>query len=138
MSSSLSKEWGLTEGQTYIISRKGSVFMEGHIYLDSPTVSRPHAALKIKNERVYLRDLGSTNGIYILDDDSLVSFEEGYVKPNQTLLIGEVKCTIQSLIAIAGVYSAPDKSTPNFDETQKIEVPIPKPVKKLRPFKNWI
>ncbi len=130
MSSSLSKDLGLTEGQTYIISRKGDVCMEGHIYINSPTVSRPHAALKIKNERVYLRDLGSTNGIYILDDDSLVSFEEGYVKPNQTLLIGEVKCTIQSLIAIAGVYSAPDKSTPDFDETQKIEVPIPKPVKK--------
>ncbi len=138
MSNSLSKDWGLKEGQTYIISRKGLVCMEGHIYINSPTVSSPHAELKIKNGRVYLRDLDSTNGIYIVDNDSLISFEEGYVKPHQSIVIGKVKCTIQSLIAIAGVYSAPENSTPDFEETQKIERPIPKPVKKLRPFNNWI
>ena len=130
MSSSLSKELGLTEGQTYIISRKGLVCMEGHIYIDSPTVSRPHAELKIKNGRVYLRDLGSTNGIYIVDNDNLASFEKGYVKPNQPMMIGRVTCTIQSLIAIAGVYSAPENKTPDFEETQKIEIPIHKLVKK--------
>ena len=130
MSSSLSKDWGLTEGQTYIISRKGLICMEGHIYIDSPTVSRPHAELKIKNGRVYLRDLGSTKGIYIVDNDNLTSFEEGYVKPNQPMMIGRVTCTIQSLIAIAGVYSAQENNTPDFEETQKIEIPIPKPVKK--------
>ena len=104
--------------------------MEGHIYISSPTVSRPHAELKIKNGRVYLRDLGSTNGIYIVDNDSLTRFEEGYVRPNQPMMIGKVTCTIQSLIAIAGVYSTPEDKTPDFDDTQKIEVPIPKPVKK--------
>jgi hypothetical protein len=131
MNGSLSKEWGLREGQTYIISRKGKVSMEDHIYINSATVSRPHAELKIKNGRVYLRDLGSTNGIYIVDNDSLIRFEEGYVKPNQPLMIGKVTCTIQSLIAIAGVYSAPDKRTPDFDETQVIELPIAEPVKKI-------
>jgi hypothetical protein len=138
MSSSLSRDWGLTEGQTYIISRTGPVCMEAHIYINSPTVSRPHAELKIKNGRVYLRDLGSTNGIYIVDNDSLISFEEGYVKPSQPMLIGKVTCTIQSLIAIAGVYSAPDNNTPDFEDTQLIEIPIHKPVKKLRLVKNWI
>jgi hypothetical protein len=138
MSNSLCKNWGLTEGRTYIISRKGPIFMEGHIYINSPTVSSPHAELKIKNGRVYLRDLDSTNGIYIVDNVSLISFEEGYVKPHQSIVIGKVKCTIQSLIAIAGVYSAPENSTPDFEETQKIERPIPKPVKNLRPFNNWI
>ena len=98
--------------------------MEGHIYIDSPTVSRPHAELKIKNGRVYLRDLGSTNGIYIVDNDNLASFEKGYVKPNQPMMIGRVTCTIQNLIAIAGVYSAPKNNTPDFEETQKIELPI--------------
>ena len=130
MSSSLSKDWGLTEGQTYIISRKGDVSMDGHIYINSSTVSRPHAALKIKNGRVHLRDLDSTNGIYIMDNEGLINFEEGYVNPHQPLMIGRVKCTLQSLIAIAGVYSAAENSTPDFEETQKIEVPIPKPVKK--------
>jgi len=133
MSSSLSKDLGLTEGQTYIISRKGPVSMEGHIYINSPTVSRPHAELKIKNGRVYLRDLDSTNGIYIVDNEGLIGFDEGYVNPNEPLMIGKVTCTIQSLIAIAGVYSAPENSTPNFDETQLIEVPIHKPVEKTEP-----
>jgi len=104
--------------------------MEGHIYLDSPTVSRPHAALKIKNGRVYLRDLNSTNGTYIVDNDDLISFEEGYVKPNQPMMIGKVNCTIQSLIAIAGVYSAPENNTLDFQETAEIDIPILKPVKK--------
>jgi hypothetical protein len=122
MRRSLSKDLGLTEGRTYIISRKGPIFKEGHIYINSPTVSNPHAELKIKNGRVYLRDLDSTNGIYIMDNDSLISFEKGYVKPNQSIVIGRVKCTIQSLIAIAGVYSAPEKNTPDFDETQLIEI----------------
>lgn len=125
MSSSLSKEWGLTDGQSYIISRKGAVCMEGHIYINSPTVSRPHAEMKIKNGRVYLRDLGSTNGIYIVDNDCLIRFEEGYVKPNQPMMIGKVTCTIQSLIAIAGVYSDLKDNTLDFDDTQKIEIPIP-------------
>ncbi len=130
MSNSLSKDWGLKEGQTYIISRKGLVCMEGHIYINSPTVSSPHAALKIKNGRIYLHDLDSTNGTYIVDNDSLISFKEGYVKPNQLIVIGKVKCTIQSLIAIVGVYSDPENNTLDIDETQKIEIPTHKPVKK--------
>jgi hypothetical protein len=131
MSSSLSKDWGLTEGQTYIISRKGQVSMEGDIYINSPTVSRPHAELKIKNGKIYLCDLDSTNGTYIVDNDSLIRFEEGYVKPNQLMVIGSVKCTIQGLISVVGVYSAPESSTPGIEETQKMEIPIPKPVKKI-------
>ena len=130
MSGRLSKDWGLIEGQTYIISRKGQVSMEGDIYINSPTVSRPHATLKIKNGRIFLRDLDSTNGTYIVDNDNLIRFKEGYVKPNQTMMIGRVKCTIQGLISIVGVYSAPESNTPDYEETQKMDIPIPKPVKK--------
>ena len=130
MSSSLGKDWGLKEGQTYTISRKGQVSMEGHIYINSPTVSRPHAELKIKNGRIYLRDLNSTNGTYIVDNDSLIRFEEGYVKSNQPIMIGRVKCTIQGLIATVGVYSASENNTLDIEDTQLIEIPIPKPVKK--------
>ena len=132
MSNSLSKDWGLVEGQTYIIARKGSVCVEGHIYMASPTVSRPHAAMKIKNGRVFLRDLKSTNGIHIVEDGSLVRFEEGYVNPNQPIMIGKVGCTIQSLLAIAGVYSVPENITPDIEDTQKIKIPMHKP------FKSWL
>ena len=133
MNNSLSKNWGLTDGQTYIISRSGPVSMDGHIYMDSPSVSRPHASIKIKNGRVHLRDLDSTNGTYIVENDSMIPIQEGYVKPNQPIMIGRVNCTINNLLAIAGVYSAREDDTPEFDDTQKIEIPAVH-----KPFKSWL
>jgi len=106
--------------------------MEGHIYINSNTVSRPHAAIKIKNGRVHLRDMDSTNGTYIIEDDGLVRFHEGYVKPNQPIVIGKVECTIHSLLTISGVYSAEEDETPEFEETQRIKIPMHKP------FKSWM
>jgi pSer/pThr/pTyr-binding forkhead associated (FHA) protein len=138
MGNSLSKDFGLIDGQAYIISRKALISMEGHIYIDSPSVSRPHAEMKIKNGRVYLRDLNSTNGIYVVENDGLARFEEGYVNPNQPIVLGNVECTIQSLLSIAGVYSDPKNNTPNFEDTQKIKIPISKPFKKHKPFKTWM
>jgi pSer/pThr/pTyr-binding forkhead associated (FHA) protein len=135
MSSSLSKDLGLIDGRTYIISRKGAVGVEGHIYMDSPTVSRPHAAMKIKNGRVFLRDLNSTNGVYIVEDGVLVKFEEGYVNPNQPIMIGKVPCTINTLLAISGVYSEPgDDTIAEIDEEDTQEVKIPT----HKPFKTWM
>jgi hypothetical protein len=87
--------------------------------------------MQIKNGRIHLRDLNSTNGTYLIENDRLLTFEEGYVSSHQPLLIGEIKCTILSLLEIASVYSAPENNTPDFNETQKIEIPIPKPVKKI-------
>jgi hypothetical protein len=107
--------------------------MEGHIYMDSPSVSRPHAAMIIKNGRVHIRDLDSTNGTYIVENDTLVAIQEGYVKPNQPIMIGRVKCTINNLLSIAGVYSAQKDDTPDFETTQKIETP-----KEHKPFKSWL
>jgi pSer/pThr/pTyr-binding forkhead associated (FHA) protein len=118
MSNKLSKEYGLTDGHTYIIGRGGEVYLEDHIYINSPSVSRRHAAMKIKNGRIWLRDLGSTNGTYLLENDSLVSFKEGYVSPSQPIVIGHVKCTINSLLAIAGVYSDSKNTTSNLEETR--------------------
>ena len=91
-----SKNFGLVDGQTYIIGRKGD------ICLDSPAVSRRHATIIIKNESVYLRDLNSTNGTYLINNDNLENFEEGYVKPHQPIVIGDVRCTIYSLLAFIG------------------------------------
>ena len=120
MSNRLSKDFGLIDGQTYIIGRKGDIYLEDHIYINSPTVSRRHATLKIKNGRVYLRDLNSTNGTYLIENDSLVSFKEGYVSPSQPIAIGGVKCTINSLLAIAGVYSASKNAASNFEDTKPV------------------
>jgi pSer/pThr/pTyr-binding forkhead associated (FHA) protein len=125
MSNKLSKEFGLIDGQTYIIGREGEIYLEDHIYINSPSVSRRHAAMKIKNGRIWLHDLDSTNGTYLIESDSLVPFKEGYVSPSQPIAIGHVKCTINSLLAIAGVHSASKDTTSNFEET-RIMPPINK------------
>ena len=113
----LSKDFGLVDGHTYIIGREGDVYIEDHIYINSPSVSKRHAAMKIKNGRIYLCDLDSTNGTYLIENDSLVPFKEGYVSPSQPIAIGHVKCTINSLLAITGVYTA-SKTTSNLEDTE--------------------
>jgi hypothetical protein len=121
MSKSLSKDLGLLDGQTYIIGRECDVCIEGHIYINSPSVSRRHASMKIKNGRIYLCDLDSTNGTYLIENDSLlVPFKEGYVSPSQPISIGLVNCTINSLLAIAGVYSASKNTTSSLEDTQQM------------------
>lgn len=114
----LSKNFGLVDGHTYIIGREGDVYIEDHIYINSPSVSRRHAAMKIKNGRIYLCDLDSTNGTYLMENDSLVPFKEGYVSPSQPIVIGHVKCTINSLLAIAGVSSTSRNINSNSEDTK--------------------
>ena len=118
MSNKLSEQFGLVDGHTYIIGREGDVYIEDHIYINSPSVSRRHAAMKIKNGRIFLCDLDSTNGIYLIENDSLVPFKEGYVSPSQPIVIGQVKCTINSLLAIAGVSSTSRNITSNSEDTK--------------------
>ena len=115
MSNCLSNDFGLLDGQTYIIGREGDVHIDDHIYMDSPSVSRRHAAMKIKNDRIYLCDLDSTNGTYLIENDSLVPFKNGYVSPSQPIVIGRVKCTISSLLTLVGVHSV-SKSTKSSSE----------------------
>ena len=114
----LSEQLGLVDGRTYIIGRESEVYIEDHIYINSPSVSRRHAAMKMKNGRIYLCDLDSTNGTYLLKNDSLVPFKEGYVTPSQPLVIGQVKCTINSLLANAGVYSASRNIISDSEDTK--------------------
>ena len=89
----LSTEFRLVDGKSYIIGR------EGDIRIDSPTVSKRHAEMIIKNRRVYLRDLKSTNGVFLVMDKRLVRLKEGYVSHDQPLMIGKVRCTLRSLLS---------------------------------------
>jgi len=129
MSNSLSKDLGLIDGKTYFISGESDAYLEGFIYINSPSVSKPHLKMKIKNGRIYLRDLNSANGTYLIENGGLVPFEEGYVSSHQPLVIGAVKCTILSLSKIAGVYSASNNTASDSDDTKKLVVP---PVKVLK------
>jgi len=88
------------ESRTYVIGR------EGHIYINDPTVSKQHAEIQIADGEVYLRDLGSTNGTFLIKNNRLVPFNEGYVQLRQPIVIGNHQYTIQSLLEIAGAFAA--------------------------------
>ena len=88
------------ESRTYIIGR------EGHIYINDPTVSKQHAEIQIINGEVYLRDLESTNGTFLIKNNRLVPFHEGYVQLHQPIVLGNRQYTIRSLLEIAGAFSA--------------------------------
>jgi len=88
------------ESRTYIIGR------EGHIYINDATVSKQHAEIQVINGEVYLRDLNSTNGTFLIKNNRLVPFHEGYVQLNQPIVLGNRQYTIQSLLEIAGAFAA--------------------------------
>jgi len=88
------------ESRTYVIGR------EGHIYLNDPTVSKQHAEIQVINGEVYLRDLGSTNGTFLIKNNRLVPFKEGYVQLRQLIVLGNRQYTVQSLLEIAGAFAA--------------------------------
>ena len=88
------------ESRTYIIGR------EGQIFIDDKTVSKQHAEIQIYNGEIYLRDLGSTNGTYLVKNNRLVAFAEGYVQLNQPVVIGNKQYTIKKLLEMAGAIAA--------------------------------
>jgi pSer/pThr/pTyr-binding forkhead associated (FHA) protein len=85
----------LVEGRSFIIGR------QGHIFIDSITASNHHAEIRVVNQKIYLRDLDSTNGTYLLQNGAKRRFHKGYVKPQQTIVIGGKPHTVLELLAIA-------------------------------------
>ncbi|HKJ50921.1 MAG TPA: FHA domain-containing protein [Gammaproteobacteria bacterium] len=100
MGNDMSTEVRRMENKAYIIGR------EGHIYVNDPTVSKQHAEIQVINGEVYLRDLGSTNGTFLIKNNRLVPFNEGYVQLHQPIVLGNRQYTIRSLLEIAGAFAA--------------------------------
>jgi len=96
----MNEELKRIESRTYVIGR------EGHIYINDPTVSKQHAEIQVINGEIYLRDLESTNGTFLVKNQRLVPFKEGYVQINQALVLGNRHYTIQQLLEIAGAFAA--------------------------------
>jgi pSer/pThr/pTyr-binding forkhead associated (FHA) protein len=82
--------------KTYIIGR------QGHISISDPAVSKQHAELQVINGEVFIRDLGSTNGTYLVKNKRLVPIQSGYVQINQLILLGNEQYTIRALLEMAG------------------------------------
>ena len=102
----------MMEGRTFILGR------EGHIYIDSVTASKHHAEIKIKRGKVYLRDLNSTNGTFLLKNKTLIQFMEGYVNPLQPLVIGNQTYVVQDLLAIASNFVNVDDAETQVEVSQ--------------------
>lgn len=96
----MNEELKRIESRTYVIGR------EGHIYINDPTVSKQHAEIQVINGEIYLRDLESTNGTFLVKNQRLVAFREGYVQINQAVVLGNRHYTIQQLLEIAGAFAA--------------------------------
>jgi len=96
----MNEELRRIENRSYVIGR------EGHIYINDPTVSKQHAEIQVINGEIYLRDLNSTNGTYLVKNQRLLPFKEGYVQISQTIVLGNRHYTIQELLEIAGAFAA--------------------------------
>ena len=110
MKSNQSLNLELMEGRTFILGR------EGHIYIDSTTASKHHAEIKIIDGKIYLRDLGSTNGTFLRKNKTLVRFEEGFVNPLQPIVIGGQTYVINKLLEIANDFVASVDTTQTLVE----------------------
>jgi len=101
----------LLEGRKYILGR------QGHIYLDSPIASKQHAEISIRDGKVFLRDLNSRNGTFVMNNGKLVKFDSGFVELNQALVIGKRTYVIKDLLAFASDFVEAD------DHTTRLEAP---------------
>lgn len=88
----------------FIGGRPYSIGRDGLIRIDDPALSRGHAEVRLVEGKLKLRDLGSTNGTYLLDKGEAVPVAECYVHPDQHIAMGSKIYTIKALLALAGIY----------------------------------
>ncbi len=109
MNSKLSINLEPMEGRTFILGR------DGHIYIDSGTASKHHAEMRITDGKIFLRDLDSTNGTFLVKNRTQVRFKEGFVNPMQPIVIGGKTYIIKDLLAIANDFAAADEGETEID-----------------------
>jgi hypothetical protein len=85
------------EGRSFIVGRAG------HILVRGTTVSNQHAEIKFEEGRILLRDLDSTNGLYMVTDQGRKRFRQSYVKPENIIYLGTQRTSVQELLDI--IYS---------------------------------
>ena len=72
------------------------------IRLNDQSVSRLHAELTVSGKYIYLRDMESTNGVFLFKNNRLIPFKEGYVQINQIIKIGNNIYSISQLLEMSG------------------------------------
>lgn len=69
-----------------------------YIALPDGSVSRRHAVIYVTERRIYLRDLGSKNGTFLLEDGKFRRVSEAYVTGDQTVRFGRYRCQVADLV----------------------------------------
>ncbi|VAW63198.1 hypothetical protein MNBD_GAMMA11-2315 [hydrothermal vent metagenome] len=85
------------ENRTYVIGR------HGQIQLFDKTTSARHAELTVQGDQLYLTDLDSTNGTFLMELGKRKRFTEGYINLDQTLSFGRHICSVRELVARAAM-----------------------------------
>jgi pSer/pThr/pTyr-binding forkhead associated (FHA) protein len=80
------------------MTRRLVIGRKGDIVLDHPSVSRKHASIYVSKKGIYLQDLNSTNGTFLVKNNRLIIFPEGYVQLNQHISFGKLRRSIQQLL----------------------------------------
>lgn len=80
------------KNRVFVIGRRGD------IRLDDESISKKHAEIQVRGNEIYLRDLGSTNGTYLVKNNRLIRFFEGYVQFGQQVVFGKKLYLISTLL----------------------------------------
>lgn len=85
--------------KVYIVGRTGDI----KLHSKDDTASREHAELIIVEDKVYLTDLASKNGIFKLSERGQKSrFSEGWVSLEERFLFGDCALTVAEMLQQVG------------------------------------
>jgi len=93
----------LAEGE-HVLGRS-----EGELVVSNPYLSRRHMKLRVSEGRLFVTDLGSTNGTFV-DGKRLAADEESEVSPGALLKAGELELKLNWLIPLAGSTAAAEST----------------------------
>lgn len=80
------------ENKIFVIGRYGDIF------INDKSVSKRHAEIQLRGRDIFLRDLGSTNGTFLIKNNRLIRFYEGYVQLNQPVVFGKKTYLVSTLL----------------------------------------
>jgi pSer/pThr/pTyr-binding forkhead associated (FHA) protein len=90
-----------------------------YIGLEDRRVSRRHAEIYVLDDRIFVRDLGSKNGTFVLEQGRVHRITEGYVRPQQIVSFGGRLERVASLLRGQGRARSGGSgaSTPEEEDT---------------------